>query len=288
MRRRTFLELIGAGVLATRTAPAEPEPFERHELVLEGDRRTAKNALLLVPKRAGRSAPLPLLVLLHGLGETRSVALGLRAWAELYGLVESVARLDAPPIARIGACSRCLDDARIAELDASLEREPFHGFAVVCPVTPNPQRLPPAALTLDAYAEWIERRLLPAVAERTPFGKVGIDGCSLGGNVALEVFLRRPELFATFGMVQGAIGHPFVERAAQRLADAVKRVGARPMHLFTSSDDVYRKPNEALARALEKRGVAHELEIGVGGHDQNWLREVGTLTMLLWHDRRLG
>jgi hypothetical protein len=35
-------------------------------------------------------------------------------------------------------------------------------------------------------------------------------------------------------------------------------------------------------------GVKNSLEVTVGAHDQLWLREVGTLTMLLWHDRAFG
>jgi poly(3-hydroxybutyrate) depolymerase len=283
---------MASGVATAHLGRAEPlSPFVRHDLVLQGDRRTAKNAVLFVPKQHTRGE-LPLLILLHGLGETASVALGLRAWPELYGLLDSYSRLQTPPVEPVGICRRCADSERLAVLNASLRQQPFRGFAVVCPVTPNPYKITPAAQTLDAYAAWIEERLLPAVGQRMNVAnrgrRVAIDGCSLGGFVALEVFLRRPELFAGLGMVQGAIGDGAVDRTARRVADALERVGARPVHLLTSSNDVYRRANQRLSASLTRFGVPNRLELTSGAHDQLWLREIGTLTMLLWHDRALG
>jgi enterochelin esterase-like enzyme len=302
VRRRTFLELLASSVAAAHAGQAEPRskaqsgpaasPFVRHDLLLQGDRRTAKNAVLFVPRQHARGSELPLLILLHGLGETKSVALGLRAWPELYGLLDSYSRLASPPVEGAGICRRCIDGERLALVNASLKARPFRGFAVVCPVTPNPHQVGPAAQTLDAYAAWIQERLLPAVGDRIRIAdrgrKVAIDGCSLGGYVALETFVRRPALFAGAGMVQGAIGEAHVDRTARRVADALERVGARPLHLLTSSNDVYRRANERLSASLTRLGVSNRLELTVGAHDQLWLREIGTLTMLLWHDRGLG
>jgi len=43
----------------------------------------------------------------------------------------------------------------------------------------------------------------------------------------------------------------------------------------------------ALSRALHERGITHDLAVLPGPHDQPWLRETGTLEMLLWQDRAL-
>ena len=42
------------------------------------------------------------------------------------------------------------------------------------------------------------------------------------------------------------------------------------------------------AKALGELGVDSELVVIPGPHNQPWLREIGTLEMLLWHDRHLG
>ncbi|HMJ14729.1 MAG TPA: hypothetical protein VK524_25130, partial [Polyangiaceae bacterium] len=117
---------------------------------------------------------------------------------------------------------------------------------------------------------------------------VGLDGCSMGGYVALEVFLRKPEIFGTFGGVQSAFSTGAAARYAERLASAVKRVGRLPIHLETSTADPFRKANEQLSRRLSALGVENQLSVVPGPHDQPWLREAGTLEMLLFHDRNLG
>jgi len=292
VRRRTFFELAGA-LLAAPAAAATPESadLEQHDLRLDGDPALARRALLLAPRKRAPGTKLPLLVLLHGLGETGDELLGIHAWGERYGLVRAYERLCHPPVARTLARQPYLSDERLAELNAELERRPFRGLALVCPVTPNPHRPGPAARTLDRYAAWLADVLLPAVRARVPVAgganATGLDGCSLGGYVGLEVFLRRPELFGTFGSVQGAFSLASAKQYAERLADIVARVGPRRIHLETSSGDPYRRPNEALARLLEARSVRTTLLVGRGPHDQPWLREVGTLEMLLWHERQL-
>jgi len=232
-----------------------------------------------------------LLVLLHGLGETGNPQLGLRAWSELYGLVSSYERLRHPPLQRGLEQQRYLTEERKAALNASLAKRPFVGFACVAPVTPNPHRVGPAPQTLDRYADWIESVLIPAVRSRAsiaaaPWG-IGLDGCSLGGYVGIELLLRKPHLFGTFGMVQGAFGMARAERYAHRLARALDSTGARPLHLESSSEDPYRQANERLSRHLTQLGIPHTLCVPPGPHDQPWLREIGTLEMLLWHDRQL-
>jgi enterochelin esterase-like enzyme len=292
VRRRTFFKLAGTLVAAPAAATVpQSADLHEHELHLEGEPALARRALLLVPRKPARAGKLPLLVLLHGLGETGNEALGLRAWADRYGLIRAYERLCHPPLARTLPTQPYLSDERLRELNGELARRPFGSLAIVCPVTPNPHRPGPASRTLDRYAAWLADVLLPAVRARVPIADgpnaIGLDGCSLGGYVGLEVFLRRPELFGTFGSVQGAFGLAGVPRYAERIAEVVARVGPRRIHLETSSQDPYRRPNQALARRLEGLGIPNTLLVGLGPHDQPWLREVGTVEMLLWQQRQL-
>ncbi|MCU0692581.1 MAG: hypothetical protein MUF54_14365 [Polyangiaceae bacterium] len=48
-----------------------------------------------------------------------------------------------------------------------------------------------------------------------------------------------------------------------------------------------RAHREQLARALQERGLDATLCVPPGPHNQPWLQEVGTLEVLLWHDRQL-
>lgn len=313
MKRRAFLRLpaLSAGPLVAATlptgplvtwslrawadpAPKEPssrfasEDLEAHDLQVPGQRSLARRALVLAPRHSTGKARLRALVLLHGLGETGNEELGLRAWAELYGLIAAYERLRRPPIERTLPKAGYLTDERRAELNRSLAERPFEGLLLICPVTPNPYKPGPAERILDDYTAWLFDSLLPAVRERVaPFATLGIDGCSLGGYAALEVFLRRPSAFATLGSVQGAFGEARAEQYAARIAQALDGKRPLPIHLETSSQDPYRKANELLARRLGERGVSATLRVPPGPHNQPWLREIGTLEMLLWHDRHL-
>lgn len=294
MLRRHFLQYgtcVTMGLLTPAWSGAnslEPGALEERVLQLEGDRRFARTARLLLPRRQSSTGPLPLLVLLHGLGETKSEQAGLIAWSERYGLVSAYERLLRPPVARTLTRAGYLTDTHIAALNGALEGQPFSGMALVCPITPNVYRQPSTKLALDRYADWIDSVLLSAVREAITVSRnrlaTAIDGCSLGGFVALEVFLRKPGLFGSVGMVQGAIGAGAAERYADDLARAAAQHGDTSIRLGTSTLDPYRSANEELARQLRARSLACALEVHPGPHDQPWLREVGTLSMLHWHD----
>lgn len=293
MRRRQFLGLCGAAAgsfaLPARGATPESADFVQHDLLLDADKRIARRALVLQPAHVPAGAKLPVLVLLHGLGETGNELLGIHAWGDRYGAVRSYERLRRPPVKKLYPKYPWFSDAHLEKVNAALEQRAFGGLVLVCPVTPNPHKVGPAAKTLDRYADFIESTLLPAVHAKVPCltgpAHTGLDGCSLGGYVGVEVFLRKPKLFGTFGGVQAAFNVPSAIRYAERIASLAKGVAVR---VGTSSEDPFRKANEAFAKELGKRGVEHDLSVPPGPHNQPWLREVGTLEMLLWHERRLA
>jgi pimeloyl-ACP methyl ester carboxylesterase len=296
MRRRTLLS-VPLGLLASPVASLATEveadvsdAFERRELSIESSAHLPRRAVLLVPKHLSPRTIRRALVLLHGLGETGSERLGLAAWPRLYGLLSNYNRLRNPPVRRISNHDPYLSEARAAELNRSLADRPFRGFALVCPVTPNPARFAARDRAIDAYTEWLEDGLLPlmrAELKTLPELAIGLDGCSLGGYLALEVLLRRPDRFDSFGVVQSAIGVRAALDYARRIA-AVRRTPAKPIHIETSTQDPFRAANECLADELSALGVANEKQVIDGPHSQPWLRAIGTLEMLLFHDRNLG
>lgn len=284
------LAALVASALTHRAMADESGDLEVRDLVLGGDRAFARRFTLCVPKHLAQGEKVPLLVLLHGLGETHDPRAGAYAWLERYGLASAYARLRRPPIARI---SRRPDlvAARLAELNASLAARPFGGLVIACPFTPNIPRLAAPGVAFDEYAQWIAEVVVPRARRDAPVlpgaRHVGLDGCSLGGHVALEVFLRRPEAFGAWGGVQSAFGEHRAAPFAERLQGALALVGPRALHIETSTGDPFHDANVKLASELRRRGVAHELRVLPGPHDQPWLREAGTLEMLLWHDRAL-
>ncbi|WP_437874343.1 hypothetical protein [Sorangium sp. So ce513] len=269
--------------------PAAPPAFEVRDLQVPGERALGRRFTLLVPKHLAPGERVPLLVLLHGLGETGDERLGAFAWLERYGLGSSYERLRRPPLSRT-ARRKDWTDARLAEVNAALAAQPFRGLAVACPFTPNVHRAPNPSAALDGYARWLAEVVLPRARAEAPVfqdaARTSLDGCSLGGFVGIEVFLRKPELFGAWGGVQSAISAHRAPGYAERLAKAVAAAGPRDLHLLTSKGDPFHDANAALAAQLAKRSIPHALRVLPGPHDQPWLREAGTIEMLLFHDRR--
>lgn len=282
----TFSALSGVGAASAALGALEPKV-----LTLPAHHGASRKALVLTPRAAPRKGGWPVLVLLHGLGETASESLGLHAWSDRYGLIDADARLRRGSVAP-EAPNRYLSEARASAIDHELRQRPYAGAVLVCPVTPNVYKGGATYAALDEYATWIADILLPAVRDaagvRRDPAATAIDGCSLGGYVAIEVFLRKPEAFGAVGSVQAAIGERMAFVYAERLHALLGHVGPRQIHIESSVWDPSRKAHEVMSARLDKLGVPHELAVLPGGHDQTFLREIGALEMLLWHDRRIS
>jgi predicted esterase len=237
----------------------------------------------VIPRDAPRAVPL--VVLLHGLGETSDERLGSRAWVDRYGLVTSAARLAQAPLARVSSRDDW-SDAGLAEANDALAARPYRGLAFACPYVP---RLRDAQL--GAYARWLADAVVPRARHeaggRVDASPARIAGCSYGAWVALEALLRAPEGFGAFAGVQTAISRASAASYAERLARLATSAGnlAHPLFLETSTRDPFHDPTLALAEALRARNLPRELVVLPGPHDQPWLRESGTPRMLVWLDR---
>jgi hypothetical protein len=244
----------------------------------EGGRRFT----LLVPRfQNPEDPPLPLVVFLHGLGETTNEKLGAYAWVEKYGLGSAWHRLKKDPIERTSKRGEW-SDARLAEVNADLAARPFRGFAMACPFMPNPKGAPDN----DEYAKWIEASLLPRCRKEakvlTDQASTFLCGVSLGGYVSLEVLVRLPHVFGAWAGMQTAIG----TFAANGYAEKIAKVGgSKAMLVLTSTLDHWKSSSEALVAAFDARKVPHTFRVVPGPHDQPWLREAGTIEALLWLDR---
>lgn len=292
LTRRSWCALALA--LAARVSHAESalaSPLSVREIDVPKPGKFGKKCLLLRPTQVPDDVALPLLVLLHGLGETSSEALGIRAWYDRYGLPQAYARLLAPPVFRTLARERYLSDARLDEINRELAQAPFEHVALLCPFTPNVFQQHPSAPFLDRYADYVEDALLPAARAATPTlpgpAHTGLAGVSLGGYVALEGFLRLAPIFGAVSCMQGAFGVAMADVYARRIADVVAREGPRTIELVTSSYDPFRDATQRLAKRLDELGLPMTLTLAQGPHDQRFLREAGTLELLLFQARAL-
>lgn len=289
MKRRALLASALAAALAPRVKAADVAGLESAELELTefslpGDEKFGR-ALLAVPRRAPDQPEL--LVLLHGLGETKQQALGARAFAERYGLLSAVRRLTHPPLARTEPVSDYFGKGRLLEVNARLERRAFRCPILVCPYTPNPYQ-PGGNEVRERFARFVTGPLKIAVEQRAgvtfPPARCMISGVSLGGYLAIEIFLKYPEAFCALGTAQGAFGPNQAGRYAAAVAAATQRVGRRRIEILTSSADPYRATNEQLHRKLLQLKQAASLRVSPGPHDQRWLKESGVIDMLLAAD----
>jgi predicted esterase len=289
MKRRALLSLGAALAGGGWAAPAWAKQLASDELSivelnLKGDVAFGR-ALLLLPKPMPSQARL--LVLLHGLGETHDQVVGARAFAERYGLLSAVSRLTHPPLVRSYDAQDYFGEGRLSELNARLTQRPYQPPVLLCPYTPNPYKAGGEAL-LSRYGEFLSGRLKNEVEQRVgcgfPASRCMISGVSLGGYIAIEVFVKKPELFCGLGIAQAAFGQNQAARYAAGVEASTQRVGARRVEILTSTFDPYRRPNELFHKHLQKRKQASRLLISPGPHDQRWLKESGTIDMLLSAD----
>lgn len=242
----------------------------------------------MLPPDVRPDRPLELLVALHGRGEAHDPALGARAWVDRYGLASALDRLLAPPIAPIARRPDWAPE-RLSEVNASLAARAFRGLAIACPYTPDVARAANPASARDELARFVVEEVVPAVRMLAPIAPgpsaVRIDGCSMGGPLALELFLARPEAFGGVGVVQPALGPHRAKGFADRLRAARAPHHRGPVHVLTSRGDTFRDGALALARAVGEAGVPVALRDSPGPHDQPWLRETGSIELLLAHER---
>ncbi len=277
---------IARGAAAAPTPASEPDLSEdlRNLRLLdlsEGGRRF----VLILPRFQNPDEPIPLVVFLHGLGETTNERLGAYAWLEKYGLGSAWQRLKRDPILPLGTRGEWTAP-RLAEVNVELAARPFRGFAMACPFMPNPRGAP----DLEEYATWIERSLLPRCRKEANVLKDAshtyLCGVSLGGYVSLEMLVRLPHVFGAWAGLQTAIGTFAATGYAEKIAAASSGAASpKPMLILTSTLDHWKASSEALASAFDAKKIAHTFRVVPGPHDQPWLREAGTIEALHWLDR---
>jgi hypothetical protein len=254
----------------------------------QGSEGEGATAVALVPAARREGQRFPLLIALHGLGETlRGPERGAWGWALDYALPradQALRRGSLLPADLEGLVTA----ERLRALNASLTTASYGGLVVLLPFTPDVRRdLGGAAHR--RFERWLvgpmlsrARRELPVLAGRE---STGIDGVSLGGLHALWTGLAHPEIFGVVGAIQPAVRR----REATVTARYVARRGrpSQRLRLVTSTGDTLREDVLSLDRHLSSAGISHELRVLEGPHDYVFNRGPGGVEMLLFHDRAL-
>lgn len=283
--------LAGLGALALEACERRPPAPARQvappwrDEVFAGDGGVHQRALVFTPGGAGEE-PLPLVVALHGRGESgRGLEVGARAWRDDYGLEEVERRLRAPPIVAADLGGFTTPD-RLGRINASLAAAPYRGIAVACPYAPD---LPDKSAAGSAgFARFVIEELLARArgnrAAPPDRRATGIDGVSMGGRLALLVGLGHPEVFGRVGALQPALRVDEARAFAALARDARKRADFA-LRLVSSEGDPFLPAVRALSARLVDEGVEHDLVVTPGPHDYAWNRGPGAAELLLWHER---
>jgi iron(III)-salmochelin esterase len=277
-------------------APSDPATVlvaQRRELTWTFDEGAfgPTDVVISIPEGAAPNARFPVLVALHGRGESlKGSQRGARGWFDDYELGQAMQRLRKPPL-KPSDFQDYVSRERLRRINRSLAQHPYQGLIVVCPFLPDVLRGDDAFSAAEPLAAFIVDVLLPRVYERTPAigspATTGIDGVSLGGRAALLVGWTRPLAFGAVGALQAAIDGAEVDRFVELGSHAIEQNPKLALRLLTSAQDHFLRVNERLSAELSSHGVRHQFLRVVGTHSYRFNRGPGAFEMLLFHDRVL-
>ncbi|MFO8071678.1 MAG: alpha/beta hydrolase-fold protein [Polyangia bacterium] len=264
-------------------------PIDRIEWAFPDTPLGRLHAVVAVPAGAEKHERLPVLIALHGQGESRrEPARGARGWIEDYRMPRALRRLFGPPLTA-DDFGGMVTAERLAEINGALDLRPYRGLVVVCPYLPD--RFWGAGQLREArqYGDFLFERLLPRVRREVPSAgeKVGIDGVSLGGRAALLVGLSRPRELDAVGAMQPALGEGDIELMRSLASQARKKDPSLRLRLLSSDSDHFLRATRELSAAWRRAGLEHRLDVARGTHSYEFNRGPGVFEMLLYHDRAL-
>jgi len=247
-------------------------------------------AAIVVPSWGGAAARFPVLLALHGRGESvKPPAEGAMGWPRDYAMVRAFDRLRSPPL-RAADYEGIVDPSRMTEANTTLASRPFGGLVVACPWLPDIR--PATTGDISDYARFLIDVLLPRVRAEAPAlstpEATGIDGVSLGGAAALRIGLTSPETFGAVGGIQPALSEgQNAEWTVLAQSARARRPGLK-LRLVTSHEDYFRDAIVGVSRAWASAGVAHDFADVPGPHDYPFNRGPGAIELLLWQSRVLA
>jgi len=136
------------------------------------------------------------------------------------------------------------------------------------------------------YEQYLLGEVAPFVREKNRDSQLLALGCSFGGYHAVNVALRRPDVFNGFVSLSGAFDlTPFLDgyydedcyfhlptHYVPRLTDPwyLERFGANRFVLATGWDDHCLAENQNLVRILREKGIPHRFDVWQADHSHDW------------------
>ena len=298
-RRAFVLGALAAGCSRSKAPPAPPAlttaatpngvaPRGKTKLLEWTMSTSDERVVVVVPEPFEEGKTYRVVVALHGRGEAvKPPADGAMGWPRDYALTRAIERISNPPLAREDF-EGLVEDARLDSMNRALAEKPFGGLVVVCPRMPDLDPYDSGKVT--AYGRYLVDDVLARVRRELPVdltrAKTGIDGVSLGGIVALEIGLARPDLFGAVGALQPAVRPDKISTLTTLASTA--RENLPKLRLTTSHDDYFRAPIAELTASWDAAGITHDFSDLPGPHDYVFNRGPGALELLFWQDRALG
>jgi pimeloyl-ACP methyl ester carboxylesterase len=281
--------------LPPETAPNRPRPSAPAPLPNAGEWRELSWTTAEAPPegeaalvRRGDKADSPLIVALHGRGESgRGLLAGAAGFRDDYAIEEVEKKLLGGTISAADLGGFATNE-RIAALQRSLGDAAYEKPALVTPYCPvlSDRSVAGARGFTTFVCDTLLARAASAIGHDVPHARRGIDGISMGGRLALQIAITRPEVFATVGAMQPAISVDETSSFASAIAAAHAR-SPFTLRLVSSKDDPFLDAVRALDRALSNRSIPHLFIVTPGPHDYAWNRGPGAAELLMFHERAL-
>jgi len=291
-RRAILRALAGVPLLGEATARASTESrtaWVVEEYMVPGAPAPLGPVVVLRPRKPRRKK-LPLVVALHGRGETaKAPRQGAFGWPNDYGLRAWLEAAADGPVD--GAMLSGIGDPRVlAKANARWREHGAPDLCFVCPFYTDVEvHRPDDARPLMAYlAETVipwARATLP-VDERPAM--TAIDGVSLGGYLAMRTACSYPRLFRAVGGLQPAMNRGDLAAWRRRLDRAWGENPGLDLRLLTSDGDFFQEGVDALHASLLAAGRKHRYLRVHGPHDYLFNRTFGSLALIDFHEEILG
>ena len=259
------------------------------EYTVPGARAPLGPVVVLRPRHP-RAKRLPMVVSLHGRGETaKPPRAGAFGWPHDYGLLSWLEATHSAPV-DVQMLSGLGDAHMLRKANARWAAHGPPDLCFVCPYytdvevhRPDDAR-PLMAFLAEQVLPWA-RAALPVIG--TP-AATSIDGVSLGGYLAIRTACAYPKLFRAMGGLQPAMNRADVPAWRRRMDRAWSQQPNLALRLLTSDADFFQEGIEALHKALVTDGHKHRYQRVHGPHDYLFNRTFGALALIDFHEEIFG
>lgn len=288
--RRSLLKALPAWLVARAEAATDSRTAWVVEEYQVKKAPAPLGPVVVLRPRAPRKKKLPLVIALHGRGETaKPPKQGAFGWPTDYGLRSWLEASSAAPVSP-DLLSGLGDPRVLAKANARWRDRGGPDLCFVCPYYTDVEvHRPDDARPL---MEYLAERVVPwaraTLPVETSADRTGIDGVSLGGYLALRTACAYPKTFRSAGGIQPAMNRADAPVWRRRLERAFAENPHLELRLLTSDGDFFQDGVDALHKALVADRRKHRYARVHGPHDYLFNRTYGSLALIDFHEEVFG